>query len=164
MIGIGGSPADAAPATAPTITRSAHVAFENCNARHVVLGVTVARQPFGLSEPVTVKVRLRNTGSATCGTPLAEQVPQARSALTVGPCGVLSLVVRSGSGTEVYPGPAVFHCPEETGFRLGPHSTAQATGFWIQTDSVGARPDLEPGAYRLTVDGAVTVPITLTSG
>jgi hypothetical protein len=84
--------------------------------------------------------------------------------LAVWPCGVLSLVVRSGSGTEVYPGPAVFHCPEETGFRLGPHSTAQATGFWIQTDSVGARPDLEPGAYRLTVDGAVTVPITLTSG
>ena len=25
------------------------------------------------------------------------------------------------------PGSAVFHCPEETGFRLGPHSTAQAT-------------------------------------
>ena len=150
----------AAPAPAPTITRSAHVAFANCNARHIVLRVAVNRHAFQLSEPVTVKVQLTNTGNSTCGGPLAEQVPQARGSLTVGPCGVLPLVVRTGSGTDVYPGPAVFHCPEETGFRLGPHSTVQATGFWTQP----APRHLEPGAYSLTVDGAVTVPVVLTSG
>ena len=67
--GAAGSAAYAAAATAPTITRSAHVAFENCNARHVVLSVTAPRRPFRLSEPVTVEVRLSNSGSTTCGTP-----------------------------------------------------------------------------------------------
>ena len=81
----------AAVATARTITRSAHVAFGNCNAQHVVLSVTAPRHAFRLTQPVTVAVRLSNTGSTTCGTPLAQHVPEARTALTVGPCGTLPL-------------------------------------------------------------------------
>jgi hypothetical protein len=156
---------------AATITRSAHVGFENCNAQHVTLSVTVPSHAFAPNEPVTVTVRLRNTGSTTCGTPLAKHVPvpQAHQTLTVGPCGALSLIVRSTHGRTVYPTPAVFHCPEESGFGLAPHSTAQATAGWSQTAYVGtgtaAKPQqAPPGPYRLTVDGLVTVPVTLISG
>jgi DMSO/TMAO reductase YedYZ molybdopterin-dependent catalytic subunit len=116
-------------------------------------------------------VALRNTGTTTCGAPLAKHVPtpEAHQALTVGPCGALPLIVRSTHGRTVYPGPAVFFCPEESGFQLAPHSSAQATASWSQTAYVGtgtaAKPQqAPPGPYRLTVDGVVTVPLTLTSG
>ena len=182
------TPASAAkPAAkgAATITRSAHVGFENCNAQHVTLSVTAPGHAFAPDEPVTVTVRLRNTGSTTCGAPVAQHVPAAHHALTVGPCGALPLVVRSTHGRTVYPGPGVVFCPEETGFQLAPHSTAQATATWSQTASIatgvgtGTGPgtatgtgagtaakaqQAPPGLYRLTVDGAVTVPVTLISG
>ena len=162
-----GSAAYAAPATAQTITRSAHVAFENCNARHVVLTVTAPRHAFRLTEPVTVQVRLSNTGSTACGAPLAEHVPEARTALSVGPCGTLPLTVRNLGGVGVYPGPLVYFCTDEAGLRLGPHSTARATAGWSQTVYLGTPPKPQhapPGTYRLTVDRAVTVPVVLTSG
>ncbi|HEY5386185.1 MAG TPA: hypothetical protein VIJ56_13195 [Acidimicrobiales bacterium] len=162
---------------AATITSSAHVGFENCNAQHITLSVIAPRHAFAPNAAVTVTVRLRNTGSTTCGTPLARHVPEAHHTLTVGPCGALPLIVRSTHGRTVYPGPAVFFCPEETGFQLAPHSTAQATASWSQTAYVGtgtgtgagagtaARPQqAPPGPYRLTVDGVVTVPVTLISG
>jgi hypothetical protein len=154
----------AATAGAPTITRSAHVALQNCNARHLVLSVTVPKHAFGLSEPVTFKVRLTNTGSATCGTALAQHVPEARSTLTVGPCGSLPLTVRNRGGVEVYPGPAVYFCPDNAGLRLGPHSTVRATAQWSQAAYLGSPPKPQhapPGTYRLTVDRAVTVPVVL---
>jgi hypothetical protein len=159
-------------AAAATITRSAHVGFENCNAQHITLSVTVPTHAFAPNQPVTVTVRLRNTGSSTCGTPLAEHVPEAHHALIVGPCGTLTLAVRTTKGPTVYPGPAVLHCPEESGFQLAPHSTAQATASWSQTAYIGtgtgsgnaAKPQqAPPGPYRITVDGVVTVAVTLTS-
>jgi hypothetical protein len=157
----------AAVATARTITRSAHVAFGNCNARHVVLSITAPRHAFRLSEPVTVEVRLSKTGSTTCGTPLAQHVPEARTALTVGPCDTLPLLVRSLGGVDVYPGPVVYFCTDEAGLRLGPHSTALAAAHWNQAAYLGSPPKPQhapPGTYRLTVDQAVTVPVVLTSG
>jgi hypothetical protein len=162
-----GSAAYATPAAAPTITRSAHVAFENCNAEHVVLTVTAPRHAFRLTEPVTVQVRLSNTGSTACGAPLAEHVPEARTALTVGPCGTVPLTVRDLGGVGVYPGPLVYFCTDEAGLRLGPHSTARATAGWSQTAYLGSPPKPQhapPGTYRLTIDRAVTVPVVLASG
>jgi hypothetical protein len=152
-----------------TVTRSAHVAFEGCNAQHIILSATAPTHPFTPNKPVTIKVRLSNTGSTTCGGPLAQHLPQARQKLTVGPCGTIPLVVRNRRGGDVYPGPATFHCPEETGFQLGPNSTAKATASWSQVSYLGSEssPALEqasPGTYRLLVDGAVTVPVTLTPG
>jgi hypothetical protein len=146
--------------------------LEGCNARHVGLSVTVPRHPFTPSERVPYTVRLRNTGSNACGAPLAKGVPQARQSLVVGPCGVLPVTIRNSESTPVYPGPAVFFCPNEAGFRLGPHSTAQTTAYWNQVAYLGrdepqTQPQSQhasPGSYRLTVDGAVTVPITLTPG
>jgi hypothetical protein len=68
----------------------------------------------------------------------------------------------------VYPGSQVFFCPDEAGFRLGPHSTAQATTRWNQVAYTGTGPSptaqhAPPGTYRLTVDRAVTVPVSLSS-
>jgi hypothetical protein len=164
-----------APAHAPapthikSITRSAHVAFDNCNARHIILSVTAPAHAFTPNQTVTVTVRLRNTGSTTCGPPLARHVPEARRVLSVGPCGTLPLTVRTVGGVAVYPGTQVFFCPEAIGVRLGPHSAIQATGYWAQEAYLGPGnpPEAEhapPATYRLTVDRVVTVPITLASG
>jgi hypothetical protein len=162
------SPA-AASAPSATLTRTAHVGFENCNAQHVILSVTIPRHTFAPTKEVTVTVRLRNTGSTTCGAALPQHVVEARARLTVGP-GSLPLVVHNARGVSVYPGPATYFCPKEVGFRLGPRSTAQATGYWNQSELLGtttapAKPQhAPPGTYRLVVGRAVTVPVTLAPG
>jgi len=168
--GVGvGVAAYAAAAPTPTVTRSAHVAFENCSARQIILSVTVPRRAFTPGQPVTYTVRLRNTGSTTCGDQATNGVPQARHRLTVAPCGPLTLEVRNARGINVYPGPVVFHCPDETGLQLGAHSEDQTTASWSQAAYLVSSPDTQPpqappGSYRITVDQAVTVPFTLTSG
>ena len=152
---------------APSITRSAHIAFENCNTRQILLSVTVPTHAFRSSQQVTFLVRLHNTGSTACGTPSAKHVPPARRTFDVGPCGVLSLVVRASSGASVYPGPSVYFCPEESRLRLGPHGTAQTTANWSQAAYLGSppKPQHAPiGTYHLVVAGAVTVPVTLIPG
>ena len=131
--------------------------------------MTVPSRAFRPGQPVNYTVRLRNTGSTTCGAQLAEGVPQARHRLTVGPCGPLPVEVRNARGVIVFPGPAVIPCPEETGFQLAPHSQAQVTGSWSQAAYLGSPSDPQPrqaspGSYRITVDQAVAVPLALTSG
>jgi hypothetical protein len=163
-------PPAAASARSATLTRSAHVAFEGCNARHVILSVTIARHTFAPAEQVSFTVRLRNTGSTTCGAPLAQHVVEAHARLTVGPCGSLPIAVHDAGGVSVYPGPATYFCPNEAGFRLGPRSTARATGSWNQSELLGtttapAKPQhAAPGTYQLVVDRAVTVPVALAPG
>ena len=160
--------AESAPHLA-AITHSAHLTFENCTARHVILSVTVARHAFTPGEAVGYTVRLTNTGRTTCGQALA-QIPQARRSLTVGPCGTLAAVVRNARGVNVNPGPVSYSCPVEFGFRLGPHSSASTTGSWNQTVILGrgspaATPQqAPPGTYRLVVGHAVTVPVVLVPG
>lgn len=160
----------AASSSSATITRSAHVALENCSAQHVVLSVTIPRRAFAPTEEVSFTVLMRNTGSTTCGAALAPHVIQARARLTVGPCGSLPLAVHNSRGVSVYPGPATYFCPDERGFRLGPRSSAQATGYWNQSELLGtaaapAKPQhAPPGTYQLVVDRAVTVPVTLAPG
>ena len=88
----------------------------------------------------------------------------------VGPCGVLSLVVSNALGVNVYPGPVAYSCPDEVGLRLGPHSTATTTGSWNQSEAIGSGESpatvqhAPPGNYRLAVDQAVSVPVTLAPG
>ncbi len=50
--------------------------FENCNAQHVILSVTVPRHAFTPGEAVAYTVRLRNNGATTCGQAVA-QIPRA---------------------------------------------------------------------------------------
>ncbi|HEX4433462.1 MAG TPA: hypothetical protein VH012_01440 [Acidimicrobiales bacterium] len=160
----------AASAARPaTITRAAHVAFANCKAQHVTLRVTAPDRAFPPTEQVVVTVQLRNAGNTTCGAPLAKGVPQARQRFTVGPCGALPMTVRNAQGVSVYPGGQIFFCPEQTGLRLGPHSTLRALAYWNQVAYVGPGPSPKshhapPGTYRLVVDRAVSIPVTLTSG
>lgn len=155
-----------------TLTRSAHISFENCIARHITLSVTVPRHAFTPSEAVRVTVSLRNTGATTCG-PVTQQAVPSHRPLTVGPCGTLSLVVRTASGAAIFPGPVAYHCPLEVGFRLDPHSTATAVGTWDQTESLPQKSPgvpratvrhAPPGAYRLVVDGVAAVPVVLARG
>lgn len=132
----------------------------------MILSVTVPRHAFTPSEAVTYTVRLRNNGATTCGQALA-QIPQARRALTVGPCGTLSTVFRNSRGVDVFPGPVAYGCPAEFGFRLGPHTSASTTGSWNQIEALGSPVHMRhapPGSYRLVVGGAVTVPVTLAPG
>ncbi|HEX4127688.1 MAG TPA: hypothetical protein VHX67_08950 [Acidimicrobiales bacterium] len=162
-----GAAARASARAAATTTRSAHIPFEGCNARRISLSVTIPTHAYTPTQQVTFTVRLRNTGATACGSPLARHVPQARQKLTVGPCGTLALVVHNDRGLEVYPGPGVFHCPEETGFQLGPHATAETTATWSQAVYLGRQSEAvpghaPPGTYRLLLGGAVTVPVTLT--
>jgi hypothetical protein len=125
------------PARSAPSTSSAHVTFENCNAQHVILSVTVPRHAFTPGETVTYTVRLSNTGTTTCGQALAE-IPQARRALTVGPWGTLPTVFRNARGVNVFPGPVAYASPAEFGFRLGPHSSASTTGSWNQIEALGS--------------------------
>ncbi len=116
---------------------------------------------------MTYTVRLRNTGSTACGARLQRQAPPFRQALIVGPCGSLSATVRNARGVAVYPGPIYYNCPFLTSFQLGPHATARATGTWTQSELLGpgATPrHAPPGTYRLVVDRAVAVPVTLAPG
>jgi hypothetical protein len=162
------TPPGAAVTRSATITRSAHLNFENCIAQHITLSVTVPRHAFTPDEPVTFAVRLRNTGGTSCGAPQAQEVPQTRRSLTVGPCGILPVVVRNARGVKVYPSPIAPSCPAELGLLLGPHSSASTTGSWDQTEYLGRPPTTRqapPGTYRLAVGpGAVTVPVTLAPG
>ena len=163
-----GASKPAKPVSASTASRWAHVAFGNCTARHITLSVTVPTHAFDPSEEVAVTVRLRNTGSTNCGGPLAQHVPEAHHALTLGPCGTLPITVHTDSGGEVYPGTEVLFCPNEGGFQLAPHSTVQATARWNQVAYVGTGTPPEaqhaaPGTYRFTVDRVVTVPVMLIS-
>jgi hypothetical protein len=149
-----------------TITRSAHTAFETCNARQIVLTVSVPTHPFTPSQPVRYTVRLRNTGSTTCGTALARGGTQIQQPFTVGPCSPVPVIVYNAEAVDVYPAHLAFDCPLETGFVLAPHSTARTTTSWNQAAYVGPRSTPEhapPGRYHLEVDGAVGVPFTLTT-
>ncbi len=120
-----GTTANAAPPTAPpttfstqppvsraggVITRSAHVAFEGCTARHITVGVSIARDAFPIGQAVTYEVSVTNSGSTACG-PAQNSVPPLRRALTIGPCGVLPGVIANATGLDVYRGREVFGCP-----------------------------------------------------
>jgi hypothetical protein len=78
--------------------------------------------------------------------------------LYVGPCGALSSVVYNAFGVNVYPGSAVFSCPDFGGnVYLPAHGTLAATGNWTGVEYLAA-PDgtpnyrpAPPGLYHLVV-------------
>ena len=144
------------PSAAPTLTRSAHLAYGGCPAGQVILSVTVPARPVPWHQALRYTVRLDNTGRAACGPPVG-QVAGASRGLSVGPCGALSAVVSDRKGVDVYPGSTVYMCPEIAPIHLGPGATATATGTWLQNEDVGAAGgppqwrQASPGSYRLTV-------------
>ncbi len=172
-----GAPPTAPPTTFSTqppvstaggvITRSAHVAFEGCSARHITLRVSIAKDPFPIGQTVTYEVSVTNGGTTACG-PSQQKVPPLRRALTIGPCGVLSGVVTNVYGIDVYPGKEIFSCPLLWGVHLGAHSTIKAEGTWMGYEALEGGPDgtikwqKGPlGRYNVVVDDAVSVPFEL---
>ncbi len=121
------------------VTRSAHVSFEGCNARHVTLRVTIAKDPFPIGQAVTYEVSVTNTGATACGRPQTS-IPPLRRALTIGPCGVLSGVVANAAGLDLYPGKEIFGCPLYWGVHLGAHATIKAEGTWMGYEALSGGP------------------------
>jgi hypothetical protein len=152
------------------ITRSAHVSFEGCGARHITLRVSIAKDPFPVGLPVTYEVSLTNSGTTPCG-PTHTALPQLHQALNVGPCGALSAVVSDAAGHDVYPGQQVFSCPMLSAVHLGAHATISTEGSWmgyeaLTTPSGGSLGAVQwrkapPGQYRVIVGNAVSVPFRL---
>ncbi len=172
-----GVPPTAPPTTFPTqppvstaggvITRSAHVAFEGCSARHITLRVSIAKDPFPIGQTVTYEVSVANSGATACG-PSQQRVPPLRRALTIGPCGVLSGVVTDVYGLDVYPGKEIFSCPLLWGVHLGAHATIKAEGTWMGYEALEGGPagtikwqKAPLDRYNVVVDDAVSVPFQL---
>ena len=172
-----GAPPTAPPTTFPTqppvstaggvITRSAHVAFEGCSARHITLRVSIAKDPFPIGQTVTYEVSVANSGDTACGQS-EQSIPPLRRALTIGPCGVLSGVVANAYGLDVYPGKEIFSCPLFWGVHLGAHATIKAEGTWMGYEALSGGPDgtikwqkALSGRYNVVVDDAVSVPFQL---
>lgn len=156
-----------ASAAAPSISRTAHIAYASCPARQVVLTVTVPRRAFAPGQPVAYRVSLHNLSAQTCGP--AGSPTQDTNPLTtlLGPCGAVPLAIEDARGVDVYPGSEAISCPALLGPSLGAHRTLTARGTWDQTQG-GGRParvaTLVPrGTYHLVVAGRVRVPISLSS-
>jgi hypothetical protein len=159
------------------VTRSAHVAFDGCAAKNLTLTVTVATGS-GTSVPVRYEVVVHNSGGTPCGAAFRNDPPAARQ-FRVGPCSSMPATFVNAFGVDVYPGPQIFMCPAFAGLYIAPHATVTATGTWSGTEYVavpGGSPitcppcrgtaspqTAPPGAYKLVVDNAVGVPITLTA-
>jgi hypothetical protein len=159
------------------VTRSAHIAYENCPAQDVVLSVSVPRHTYAIGQPVTYRVSLHNESGRRCSVPGSQAsslLPNASaSSLNVtqlgfllGPCSPLPLTIENAKGVEVFPGPEAISCPAFQGPPLAAHTTISTTGTWDQMVGGGLRParvatPAPAGLYRIKVGSKVSVPITL---
>jgi len=160
------------------ITRSVHLAYENCPAKDVVLTVTAAHRAYARGVPVTYTVKLQNVSDQACSFPGTTQptVPNGPSvypggrSLTpfmLGPCSPLPVTIDTAKGVDISPGPDAISCPAILGPPLAAHATLSAAGTWDQMEG-GLRPariqtPVPPGRYLIEVDGKVGVPITIAS-
>jgi hypothetical protein len=162
--------------TSPTVTRSAHIAYEGCPAKDVMLSVSVNRHTFVTGQPVSYRVRLHNLSGQRCNVPGAQSPPQLPNGndsslgggplgFLLGPCSPLPVAVDNAKGVDVFPGPEAISCPAILGPSLASHATLSTTGTWDQMEG-GLRPariatPAPVGRYRIVVGGKVSVPITI---
>jgi hypothetical protein len=166
----------AAATTSPTITRSAHLAYEGCPAKDVVLTLSVPRHTFGPGQEVTYRVTLHNVSGRSCTVPgqSPPSLPGGKPSgpgggplgFLLGPCSPLPVTVDNAAGVDVSPGADAISCPVILGPALAAHATLSTTGSWDQMEG-GVRPariarPAPAGDYRIVVDGKVAVPVTLT--
>ncbi len=165
-----GAATRATPASPPTITRSARVAYLSCHAPGVLLTASIQRAAFAPGQLVTYRVSIRNLSHTACGYAngiTATTNPVIGGKGLLGPCGALSVVIDDERGSQVYPGPIALSCPALLGPGLQAGRTITATGTWnpsLQIDGVarpGYAPTVRPGVYHMVVDGKVTLPIDL---
>jgi hypothetical protein len=139
------------------LVRSAHVVLGDCSAKDVTMRVAVSRLAYLPPQPVDVIAVVRNEGQRTCTFGGAGQRNQ-----YIGPCGAFSLQVFNRQGMDIWPGPVAYSCPMIGLTHLAPGADVVATGSWpkstVTRDSNGPAP---AGRYRLVVDRAISLPISL---
>ena len=166
--------------TSSAVTRSAHIAYENCPAKDVVLSLSVPRHTYATGQPVTYRVSLHNESGRRCTVPGAQPsslLPNANASslgvtqlgFLLGPCSPLPLTIDNAKGVEVFPGPEAISCPAFQGPPLAARATISTTGTWDQVVGGGLRPARLPtpapaGLYRIEVGTKVSVPISLVGG
>jgi hypothetical protein len=153
------------------LTHEAHVAFENCRARTTILKATLPKLTYAVGQSVPIEVTLSNTSDIPCGDAGPSFSGGSAHQLSIGECGQISLQVNTVNGENIFPGTAIFGCPMISGVRLPAHGSLRASNTWTesaypQTPANGAVvPHQAPaGAYRLTLQNAVTFPLTLDAG
>jgi hypothetical protein len=166
----------AAAGTAPQrvaspLSRSAHVAYQGCPSKDVVLTVTLSARTYGLGQNVHYMVRLHNLSATRCAgaTPAAPGGPLRVGPLSValGPCGSLPLWITDSRRAPVFPNTGGVSCPLLLGPPLAPHATLRTAGTWDRVEG-GLRPariprPAPPGRYQLVVGRGVSLPFTLTN-
>ena len=168
--------ADKATTTSPAVTRSAHIAYEGCPAKDVVLSVSVGHDTYLTGQLVTYRVSLHNESGRRCTVPGDQAsilLPNANSSspaggqlgYLLGPCSSLPLTIDNSKGVQVFPGPEAVSCPNFLGPPLGAHATISTTGTWNQMVGGGLRPArvptlAPPGRYRIMVGSKVGVSVT----
>jgi hypothetical protein len=167
----GAVPAQATTAQRP-LTVSAHVPYEGCPAKDVVLSVTLSQRTYGLGQNVGYRIRLHNQSSQTCA-PAGLPTTSAPHGLALGPaltgpCSAFPVVIEDHRGAQVSPGAEAISCPALMGPALAPHGTLTAHSSWDRVEGGDRRPARFPspapaGTYHLVVDGHVSLPFTLSN-
>jgi hypothetical protein len=165
-----GTPGAATRLAPSTISRSAHVPYEGCPAKNIVLTVTLSARTYAIGQNVHYLVRLHNLSAKVCpgGPRSVPPLPGASPlpALQLGPCSSLPLSVENARGAQVFPDTGGLACPVLLGPSLKAHQTLRSLGTWDRVEG-SLRPAHLPtaapaGRYRLVLGGVVKVPFTLT--
>ncbi|HEY1827946.1 MAG TPA: hypothetical protein VGF87_08000 [Acidimicrobiales bacterium] len=164
FVGMPGETGAAAPkashshSTAPLV-KSTHFAFDGCRKATTVLSASMARLSYSQHQTVTVNVTVANDGSTTCG----QATPSLLGGqLSIGPCGDLALIVRSGAGKNIYPGKLAIACPAIFGVSIPGHTSVSTTGSWNQGASFDSKKLAPRGTYKVSIAGKLTFTIRLT--
>jgi hypothetical protein len=157
-----GPAAGAAPghSTLRLHVKTVHLAINGCRASTTVLTAAMTRLSYSQHQAVTVNVSLTNNGNAACG--VSNPPVPGGQPLTIGPCGDLSLVIRNGTGKNVYPGQVVFHCAPIFGVEIPAHTSVSTTGTWNQASAYNSKKLASRGKYKVSIAGKLTFTITLT--
>ena len=141
----------------PVLTKKASIALGSCQAKDVVMRVTLPRLTYDQSQTVNVRAVVQNVGPVVCtygGTGHGDQY--------MGPCGTFPLSVVDSSGTNIWPGPVAYSCPLIGPTRLAPGQHVLVTGMWPKTVVTRSGSSSAPaGSYRLVIANTVTFTIKL---
>ncbi len=153
-----------------TLTRSAHVAYETCPAKSVLLTATMRRLTYSQGQPMTVHITVTNTSDTQCGYETTGGTPIGPPRqLTVGQCGEISLVINNAKGQNIYPGRVVINCPDISGPDLPARGSLTATATWnqsaypVQVTNPWTSHPAPTGHYRLIIDQRISFPVTITA-
>jgi hypothetical protein len=150
-----------AGATAPAApwAKSAHVAFEGCPARHIVLKATMSRLTFAPNEAILVDIKVSNVSDTACG---HSGDPLSSLGVVISSCGNVSMKIVNTRSQEVFPGPGEApSCASPFSVRLPPHHSLTAIGAWSQQLGLHGTTQVPAGTYRIVIDRKIVFTISL---